>query len=331
MRKARKAKPQRNTTLWTRAVELSAIVGAIGVVIAAAGVWLQYRQYNEEVFHRRQNAIALAWNAIRDAAGYERDVGQTSALEYLAELDLLDGNVSLNGTILAGLNFRKRLDGSRLKLHESAFCDAGIYLLYAPKSTFDRTLFRRSGISADWTGASLVGADLSFATLIDLKAARATLVGANLNGARILAGVFTHADLRLVDLRNSKTLEVSTVGTPNADKPLEVGPNQNIDEFRARVFFGRWLATEGAKPTLTDFTGAQFHGADLRGADLAYSNLSQPQLDQACADAKTILPKGLILKSACTNTKWITDQQYILRNGLQTSPHEADCEKFKKK
>ncbi|WP_299475136.1 pentapeptide repeat-containing protein [Cypionkella sp.] len=134
--------------------------------------------------------------------------------------------------------------------------------------------------------SSFIGADLSGANFEKSLASRSDFSGANLRGARLVKAEF---------------LRVSFVKADLTDADLSGGDFYRND-FTDAQMSGANL--HDAIMPRTTFTGATMKGANLAGAfllrtrfdnvDLSQvTGLEQTQLDQACGDAKTILPAGL--------------------------------------
>jgi uncharacterized protein YjbI with pentapeptide repeats len=149
-------------------------------------------------------------------------------------------------------------------------------------------------------------ADLQGAWLI-----RADLKGADLGDARLQAADLTDAFLQGTCLRNAKLQNAKLIGAALSaasipkicDKdPINVCALKAMASASAcsqqRVAFptGRTVNTV---LTAADLAGANVAGADLTEADLRgtdlrkVTGLTQPQLNQACVDAKTLLPDHL--------------------------------------
>ena len=106
-------------------------------------------------------------------------------------------------------------------------------------------------------GLDLGGARMKGLNLDGVDLEDAILRGADLEKSRLREADFEHADLRGTDLKHT--------------------------DLRGADFEG------------TRINGAELHGADLRGADLSLAvGLRARQLANACLDATTLLPAGLL-------------------------------------
>ena len=125
--------------------------------------------------------------------------------------------------------------------------------------------------------AHLFRADLSGAILHYANLSRASLVGADLSGAGLIGANLSDAGLVGADLSYAMLLDANLTGADLTEANL----------------------------SRADLTGAARSGAilldaNLTGADLSGAKLTQTQLDEACGDANTKLPEGLMPPKLCS-------------------------------
>jgi uncharacterized protein YjbI with pentapeptide repeats len=140
----------------------------------------------------------------------------------------------------------------------------------------------------DWSGCSLVradlsGADLSGANLSETNLQGANLTGSNLSGANLTDSAIDNADLAQADLNGTLLTGIFTVvgvesggitGTP-ASLPDTESPTYLIDGYLA----GPDVNLDGADLASVNLAGIDFEDATFNGADLANANLTGASVD----------------------------------------------------
>jgi uncharacterized protein YjbI with pentapeptide repeats len=162
---------------------------------------------------------------------------------------------------------------------------------------FENALLSGSGFK----GALMAGANLQRSELVRSSFAEANLTGANLEKSLASRTDFSGATLRGARLVKAEFQRVSFVGADLTDADLSSGDFSRND-FSDAQMMGTNL--HNAILPRAVFTGAAMDGANLTGAFLLRASFSgvdlsdvtglqQTQLDQACGDARTVLPVSL--------------------------------------
>jgi uncharacterized protein YjbI with pentapeptide repeats len=337
---------------------LSMISGAVSAfVVGAVAVYtnlhaldmmtLQQKQLDEGQYQQQQSSVSLAWRTIGDANGQAFEVGQSSALGYLASKAALSGNVTLNKSVVnldntwAMPNAESNTSGTVTfyDLHASAFCGTEVttspsYVvptkeIITPAVNLSYSFARQATFRGYAIGYDLLATDLQGARFIDLHADNTRFAAADLRNVVFHGGSFVGADFEGADLRSTK-FERGAFGagapggdyydTYSIDRPVEwpslLAANMGLNEVLAAV--GR----RGASPDdnyKADLSKANFTAADLQGADLRESNITQPQIDQACTDKNTKLPANVFVKG-CTKPQLADQKIAALRVPLTKNP-----------
>lgn len=155
----------------------------------------------------------------------------------------------------------------------------------------------------DLTGARFDGADLSAAQLYSSHLQRAVLRGAHLGHTNLFAAHLDDADLTdaKAERVNLESAELPGARLANADltgtyASHAVLTSANLTGTRLVSADLTWANLTGAKLIGANLASANLQHAILDGVDLSGAKLDQWQLDQACGDAKTILPPGYSIR-----------------------------------
>jgi uncharacterized protein YjbI with pentapeptide repeats len=179
-------------------------------------------------------------------------------------------------------------------------------------------------VDQDLRKADLKFANLSGATLGNSKLSNANLSNANLNGAVLDSADLSDADLKFANLSGTRLRRAELNGAVLAFTNLSNADLSNANlscallgwaEVRDRRERGAGTLVNAETGLVENLSGAHLSGAHLSGAVLSDANLSnadlsdadlsgvknltQTQLDEACGDANTKLPEGLILNNIC--------------------------------
>ena len=228
---------------------------------------------------------------------------QLGGCDFSDALDLKDQDLSgadLSGTRLSGDFGAANLAGANL--NGAALTGA---LILGPNTRLDHAHF--SELQSDGNmpliaeHADLTDADFSRATLYGANLRDATLQNANLSGATLTGADLTGSRLGNADLRNSDLSFATLQAGQFAGAMLDAA-----DLTQADLSEGHFA---GAKLNAANLSGARIDGADFSGADLRGANLADVKgADSAWVDLQTnfteaICPDGTrvdgILSTTC--------------------------------
>jgi len=155
----------------------------------------------------------------------------------------------------------------------------------------DKLLGDRNCIRCDLRGANLSGKNLRQTDLMGAYLIGANLSGSNLAGANLRGAWLTSANLKRANLHGADLRGARLVGADMA------GANLRKTDLRdARL--------AGANLTGARLNGAKFLGATLHSAKFnKVLGLMQKQIEQACGNAETIVPPGIVIPKCPENIR----------------------------
>lgn len=309
------------------------------------------RQYVEEGYSRHEGSSSLAIHTIGEANNKPYELGQSAALAYLAYINRLSGNITLNKIYISfdtdsSVNSEvvSNLHGIILvDLSKSSLCGTEITNWRNEQLSsvfgFSYSLMKSTVLHDYFKGSDFLAADLSNSTFNNVFSPYSRFAAATLRGTTFHGGIFQNTDFQGTDLRDVKTERgyvgagyiyyggtwIQTFTPDNPEWPVIFGKDMStLDSLK---IVGR-ATDESADTRVVDFTNARFLYADLRGANLLNSNISQKQVNEACADDTTLLPNGVrpLSPENCSFPQWLLDTQKSLRSPTYESAFkEAGC------
>jgi uncharacterized protein YjbI with pentapeptide repeats len=311
-------------------ITLIAVVCAGG--ITAMSFRLQRLDYDEQAFVRNQGSINLAWRTLSEANDHQYEMGQSSALLYLANIGHLQGHLTLiNSTIEINTydSGTAKYTNAFISLDNSALCNDAIanWSGEAVRYGLQHSILRNTKFSGTFSSTDLLGADLRGAKFIDVDMTNMRAAAAMLDNVEFHGGKFAQADFQGATLRGLKTERGFVgAGSPDYDSAYldtySDYPGQPVwpilfdkDKGLKEVLTDLGMATSETirDDYLVDFSGARFIQADLRGAHLEKSNIRQKQVNEACADDSTALPLGVKVEEQCSVPSYAEELRKAIR------------------